>query len=494
MCHPQFAELQVRHQSLDVELEGAFAQAQVLGLQLLDAVFKGLELLRLFGLAHLRLPQVAVPAGDHAAVGLLLNRDPHELVVRPLLLDAALVHDDDPVAFFGGGEPMSNHDRAPRPAALHHLVECCLDYTLGLRVQGAGGLVQQHDRRVPDNGARDGQALLLATTELDASFTSVRLQLAREVLDERPSVGLEARRLELHVRDGLTAQAWQSVDNVFPDRGGEQDVILRDDRHVLPQKVNVVLSNVPTVKQDLTGVWLIEAFYQLDARALAASCGADESHLLPTVDRERELVQDLLVWLRGECEIDLLELDVAHKPFGPELRRVAGLRLNPRFRCQHVADAAQRIEGLRKLGCFLHQVSDAMLHAVGHERDLARLADCDAAGNDVEAAHVGNDVAHCAHRAHQRRRENEEVLGSSVLLDVCTVVRVSGEFVGFLGLHRELPNSAYLPDDLHGAYRGLLGDLPLPLHMTVHVLHDEVLSNRQERHGDKDHEAQLRHQ
>eukprot|EP00445_Apocalathium_hangoei_P058498 CAMPEP_0204102372 /NCGR_PEP_ID=MMETSP0360-20130528/194947_1 /ASSEMBLY_ACC=CAM_ASM_000342 /TAXON_ID=268821 /ORGANISM="Scrippsiella Hangoei, Strain SHTV-5" /LENGTH=402 /DNA_ID=CAMNT_0051051787 /DNA_START=117 /DNA_END=1322 /DNA_ORIENTATION=+ len=402
MCHPQFAELQVRHQSLDVELEGAFAQAQVLGLQLLDAVFKGLELLRLFGLAHLRLPQVAVPAGDHAAVGLLLNRDPHELVVRPLLLDAALVHDDDPVAFFGGGEPMSNHDRAPRPAALHHLVECCLDYTLGLRVQGAGGLVQQHDRRVveccldytlglrvqgagglvqqhdrrvPDNGARDGQALLLATTELDASFTSVRLQLAREVLDERPSVGLEARRLELHVRDGLTAQAWQSVDNVFPDRGGEQDVILRDDRHVLPQKVNVVLSNVPTVKQDLTGVWLIEAFYQLDARALAASCGADESHLLPTVDRERELVQDLLVWLRGEREIDLLELDVAHKPFGPELRRVAGLRLNPRFRCQHVADAAQRIEGLRKLGCFLHQVSDAMLHAVGHERDLARLAD-----------------------------------------------------------------------------------------------------------------------
>ena len=61
----------------------------------------------------------------------------------------------------GAGAPSS----CPSSATLQRL----LDVVLGLRVQGAGGLVEQHDAGLLDDGARDGDALLLPARELAAA-------------------------------------------------------------------------------------------------------------------------------------------------------------------------------------------------------------------------------------------------------------------------------------------------------------------------------------
>ena len=58
--------------------------------------------------------------------------------------------------------------RVVRPCG--ELDQRLLDGALGLGVEGRGGFVEDEDRRVLDEHAGDGEALLLAAGELDAAL------------------------------------------------------------------------------------------------------------------------------------------------------------------------------------------------------------------------------------------------------------------------------------------------------------------------------------
>ena len=79
-------------------------------------------------------------------------------------------------------------------AALHGLVQGALDQALVLGVQGAGGLVQQQDRRVADQGAGDGQALALAAGEGAAALAQRRVEALRQGVEEGLGLGRARRR------------------------------------------------------------------------------------------------------------------------------------------------------------------------------------------------------------------------------------------------------------------------------------------------------------
>jgi len=97
---------------------------------------------------------LAVPhAGVEPALG-------EQLVVRAALDDGALVEHDDLVGTDDGGEPMRESPtwcdlRDTRSSASWILA-------LGVAVERGGGLVEQQDRRRLEDGARNGDALLLA--------------------------------------------------------------------------------------------------------------------------------------------------------------------------------------------------------------------------------------------------------------------------------------------------------------------------------------------
>ena len=59
-----------------------------------------------------------------------------------------------------------------------------LDRGLGLVVDGGGRLVEDQDRRVFEQRARDGQPLALAAGELLAALADDRLEAVRHALDE----------------------------------------------------------------------------------------------------------------------------------------------------------------------------------------------------------------------------------------------------------------------------------------------------------------------
>src|SRR5579871_3330382 len=82
--------------------------------------------------------------------------------------DAAVLEDDDDIGVENGGEAVGDADAG---LADHQFIEGILDEALAFGVQRAGGLVQDEDGGVAQDGAGDGEALFLAAGEHDALFT-----------------------------------------------------------------------------------------------------------------------------------------------------------------------------------------------------------------------------------------------------------------------------------------------------------------------------------
>lgn len=85
--------------------------------------------------------------------------------------NAAIVDDGDDVSIADGGEAVGDDDGG---SADHDAVEGLLDAFLGLGVEGAGGLVEEEDGGVLDNGSGDGNPLLLASRELHSPFSHLQ--------------------------------------------------------------------------------------------------------------------------------------------------------------------------------------------------------------------------------------------------------------------------------------------------------------------------------
>src|SRR6185295_16630805 len=90
-----------------------------------------------------------------------------QLVVRAVLDDRAGLEDDQAIHAANGREPVGDHDRRAIP---HQGPQRLLDVVLALGVQGAGGLVEDEDRGVLEQRARDGDPLALAAGQLDPAL------------------------------------------------------------------------------------------------------------------------------------------------------------------------------------------------------------------------------------------------------------------------------------------------------------------------------------
>ena len=106
--------------------------------------------------------------------------------MRAFLDDAAGLHHQDAVAGEHGRQPMRDHQRG---APAHQALERVLDQGLALGVERGGRLVEQQQRRVAQDRARDGDALALAAGQRDPALADRGVEAAAAAADE-----LEARR------------------------------------------------------------------------------------------------------------------------------------------------------------------------------------------------------------------------------------------------------------------------------------------------------------
>lgn len=152
--------------------------------------------------------------GVAAAVG-------HELVVGAGFDDAAVFDHGDEVGVADGAEAVGDDEAG---AAGHETREAPLDEALGLGVEVAGGLVEDQDFRIGEDGAGDGEALLLAAREADAPLAYDGVVALLELFDEAGGVGLGRGVGDLGSR-GVAP----GVADVFGDGAVEEEDILLDD-------------------------------------------------------------------------------------------------------------------------------------------------------------------------------------------------------------------------------------------------------------------------
>src|SRR5688500_12767076 len=135
--------------------------------------------------------------------------------------DPALIEDDDLVGVDHGRQAVGDDDAG---AARRDVVQRLLDRRLGAAVEGAGRLVEDQDRRGLEQGAGDGDALLLAARQLETALADLRLvavgQAGGAIVDRRAP----RRRLDLRLAGAVPAIA-----DVVADAVVEQNAVLRDD-------------------------------------------------------------------------------------------------------------------------------------------------------------------------------------------------------------------------------------------------------------------------
>src|SRR5262249_36541634 len=97
---------------------------------------------------------------------------PHEVLVPAGLHDAPLLEVDNAVQGPQRGQPVGDRDHG---LVAHEAHEGGLDRGLALAVERARGLVEEEDRRPPEESAGDGDPLALATRELHPALAHAGL-------------------------------------------------------------------------------------------------------------------------------------------------------------------------------------------------------------------------------------------------------------------------------------------------------------------------------
>ena len=148
--------------------------------------------------------------------------------MRPDLGNPPAVKDNNLGSCPHCAQPVRND--AHRPIVSHKRVQRVLDERLRVCVLRTRRLVQQQDLRVEQHRPSNGNPLLLPARQPDAPLAHSGFVLLREPHDKVVRVGL-SRRIDNLVQ----RRARLGVRNVFPDRAGKQDGLLRDRRHPRPE-------------------------------------------------------------------------------------------------------------------------------------------------------------------------------------------------------------------------------------------------------------------
>mmetsp|Transcript_78054 Transcript_78054/g.221315 ORF Transcript_78054/g.221315 Transcript_78054/m.221315 type:complete len:252 (+) Transcript_78054:287-1042(+) len=228
-----------------------------------------------------------------------------ELVVGALLDHLPALHDADLVAVLNGAKAMRDQDHRYL-AFRDHRIDCRLHLPLGLRVQGAGGLVQQQHLRVADHGAGDGDALLLAAAERGPALAHRGLVALLQGADEAVGVG-HARGPHRVLPAGLGA----AVQDVGEDGPGEEHGLLLHERHLQPHPAEVQGPDVAPVEQHVSRRRVVVAHQQCDGRALAGAARPDEGRRGARGHLERDGVQGGRLRARGVGEVHAPELHLS---------------------------------------------------------------------------------------------------------------------------------------------------------------------------------------
>ena len=126
-----------------------------------------------------------------------------------------------------GGEPVRDDESG---AAFHHFVERQIEPRLGHRIERAGRLVEDQDRRIFEQSARHREPLPLAAGQEPAALADPRFKPIGIAIDEIGGLRARRRRAQFVVSRIRLADA-----QVLRDRAVEQQRLLEHDADIVAQ-------------------------------------------------------------------------------------------------------------------------------------------------------------------------------------------------------------------------------------------------------------------
>lgn len=163
-----------------------------------------------------------------------------------------------------------------------HLFHGILDQKLGFGVDVRRRLVKDHDRRLMDDGTRKREKLALSGGEVVSSLPHRLVEAVIQLVDKLVSIHIMA-----DVHDLLIGNPLLSENNVATDRSREQEDILQHLAEFFPQGIDLDLSDVDAVDQNLTLLELVVPADQGKNRRFSLSCQVISKKNIEFTQKER---------------------------------------------------------------------------------------------------------------------------------------------------------------------------------------------------------------
>lgn len=163
-----------------------------------------------------------------------------------------------------------------------HLFHGILDQKLGFGVDVCRRLVKDHDRRLMDDGTRKREKLALSGGEVVSSLPHRLVEAVIQLVDKLVSIHVMA-----DVHDLLIGNPLLTENNVATDRSREQEDILQHLAEFFPQGIDLDLSDVDAVDQNLTLLELVVPADQGKNRRFSLSCQVISKKNIEFTQKER---------------------------------------------------------------------------------------------------------------------------------------------------------------------------------------------------------------
>ena len=213
--------------------------------------------------------------------------------------------------------------------ASHQPIQGLAHFAFALDVQAGHRLIQNQDGGIANEGAGDGDALLLSAGESRAAFADDRVITIFQFADELVGIGGPGRRPNL-----LLAGLRFAVGNVFVDGRSEENGLLEDDADLSSQGFAPIMPDVHAVNTDETRLWFVEAQEQADDSGFARSGGTHQSQPLTRRNPKGNIPQHFFA-------VAVIKGNVVEDDFPAQPLRFdgAGAVLDLRFGVEHLGDA-----------------------------------------------------------------------------------------------------------------------------------------------------------
>ncbi len=189
-------------------------------------------------------------------------------------------------------------------AALHQVAQGILDQMFALGVQRTGGFVEDQDFGIGEDGAGDGDALLLAAGEFVAAFADDGFVAFVELQDEVVGIGFLGGCLDF--RAGGVAF---SVGDVVGDGAVEEIDILQDHGELGAVEFQGELADVGVVEADGAAGDVEETGDEIDEGGFSGARGANDGEGGAGANVQRDAIDD--AFFGFVAEVDVVEGDVS---------------------------------------------------------------------------------------------------------------------------------------------------------------------------------------